>query len=129
MASGNSGIGFRLLDAAGSTFMSNLAGANDRDGLPLASADGSPVRNNVFVANGQTGVRLLGLSTSAVLLTQNNIFGNGAVPDSTTQKAANNFWGSPSGPARGPPANVPCNTTAGTTPVDPVAARPFPISR
>lgn len=143
VASGNSGIGFRLLDAAGSTFMGNAAVANDRDGLTLASSDGSQVRNNVFVANGQTGVRLLGLSTSAVLLSQNNIFGNGAVPDSTTgktncgvvnelggtQKAANNFWGSPSGPAGGPPANVPCNTTAGTTPVDPVAVRPFPFSR
>ena len=143
VASGNSEIGFRLLDAAGSTFMGNLAVANDRDGLTLSSADGSQVRSNVFVANGQTGVRLLGLSTSAVALGQNNIFGNGVVPDSTTgktncgvvnelggtQKAANNFWGSPSGPAGGPPANVPCNTTAGATPVDPVAVRPFPLSR
>ena len=86
VASGNSGIGFRLLDAAGSTFTGNAAVANDRDGLTLASADGSQVRNNVFVANGQTGVRLLGLSTSAVRLGQNNIFGNGVVPDSTTGK-------------------------------------------
>jgi hypothetical protein len=145
MVSGNgAGIG---VNGGPFEFTHNMVTSNNRFGFSffdrneILSETPNVVRSNDIISNGGPGITIEE-TTVGVVVTQNNIYGNGFLDHSNcgiavfhnTADARNNYWGSRNGPGADPADAVGeeplCNGTipdgeAGLPVTKPFATQPF----
>lgn len=137
VAISNNSDGFRVRGENDSSKLTkNISNGNLADGFRIRNATNIVVSGNSATGNRNFGVNITNLS-SAIVVNNNNIFGNAAAAGSlncglvnntpAAVDATDNFWGASVGPNAVEPSDNVCDIDTGVTTATPFATKEFKV--